>query len=86
MKTQERMPKNKTYNPEITEDDLQAIGEKKQNLRKDEGDDEMLRERKKKVDFEGKNLDVPGRTLPEDRTSDELKDEENQHYSIRRRG
>lgn len=70
------------YNPNITKEDLQALGEKKRNLRSDEGDDEQLRDRNRKVDFEGKNLDVPSRTLPEDRSKEELKDEENQHYSI----
>ena len=70
------------YNPEITKEDLEAIGEKKRNLRHDKGDDAQLIERNREVDFEGKNLDVPGRTLPENKPEGALEDEENQHYSI----
>lgn len=51
------------------------------NLRSDGGDDEQLENRVRPVDFEGKDLDVPGRDLPENRTKKTLKDEENQLYS-----
>ncbi len=73
--------KKNNYNPDITEDDLQALGGKEQNLRADNSEDESLKNREGEVDFVGKDLDVPGRTLPEDRDGKSLKDEENQLYS-----
>lgn len=65
----------------ITKEDLLAIGNKVQNLRSDDGEDAALVDRDEKVDFEGKDLDIPGRTLPDDKKSKSLKDEENQLYS-----
>jgi len=76
-KKNEKLP----YNPEITDEDLQAIGDKEGNLKTELSDDELLKERKKKVDFTGKDLDVPGRDLPSQRTQNSLKDEENQLYA-----
>lgn len=73
--------KEKLYNPNITKEDKKALGDNTGNLHSDGGDDDQLKERKRPVDFEGKDLDVPGRTLPEDRDKKELKDEENQLYS-----
>lgn len=84
MKTENKKEKkddNLPYNPEITEDDLQAIGDKEGNLKVDLSDDELLKERKKKVDFTGKGLDIPGRDLPSQKTNKSLKDEENQLYA-----
>lgn len=78
------MKKNKKdlkYNPEVTKQDLDMLGEKHKNLRTDGGDDQQLIDRSEEVDFEGEDLDVPGRTLPEDRSKKKLKDEENQLYS-----
>jgi hypothetical protein len=69
------------YNSDITKDDLQALGEKTKNNRTDQGDDRMLQEREKDVDFSGEDLDVPGRNLPKNKTQKKLKDEENQLYS-----
>ena len=66
---------------DITKEDLLAIGNKEQNLRSDDGDDAALVDRAEEVDFEGKDLDVPGRTLPDDKKNKSLKDEENQLYS-----
>lgn len=73
--------KNQDYNSDITQHDKDILGDKHENLRRDGGDDQQLIDRKKQVDFEGEDLDVPGRTLPEDRTKKTLKDEENQLYS-----
>ena len=73
--------KNNGYNPNISKEEKKELGEKIENLRSDGGDDEQLKHRQRPVDFEGKDLDVPGRTLPEDRDKKELKDEENQLYS-----
>lgn len=72
--------KSNIINPEINKKTQHNL-EDDQNLRSDGGDDEQLKHRKNPVDFEGKDLDVPGRALPENRTKKQLKDEENQLYS-----
>jgi hypothetical protein len=77
------MKKDKTnYNSEITKEDLRTLGDKEGNLKNDLNEDEYLKERKKKVDFTGKDLDIPGRSLPKNKTKKVLKDEENQMYSL----
>ncbi|WP_027126811.1 hypothetical protein [Gelidibacter mesophilus] len=75
--------KNQTYDSNITEHDKDVLGGKNKNLRTDGGDDSQLDadHRSRPVDFEGKDLDIPGRTLPEDLSQKKLKDEENQLYS-----
>lgn len=73
--------KDKAYNSEITKEDLNALGEKRKNIRTDQGDDQQLNKREKKVDFAGADLDVPGRNLPKNKTHKTVKDEENQLYS-----
>lgn len=59
------MKKNKSekeqelpYNPDITEHDKDILNQ--DNIHGDGGDDQQLKERKKPVDFTGKNLDIPG--------------------------
>ncbi|MEP2280581.1 hypothetical protein [Maribacter sp.] len=74
--------KTDTYNPDITEDDLKTLGEKVKNTRTDNGDDSQLDNRNRQIDFAGKDLDIPGRNLPQNKTSKSLKDEENQLYSL----
>ncbi|MEM5566164.1 hypothetical protein WNY78_13675 [Psychroserpens sp. AS72] len=69
------------YNPEITEDDKKALGDKTGNLKTELSEDDILKNRERPADFTGKNLDIPGRTLPKNRSNSELKDEENQLYS-----
>ena len=69
-----------TYNSDITNDDLQALREKSEALRSDNNEDMMLRNREEKVDFTGKDLDIPGRQLKSNGRT-KLKDEENQLYS-----
>ncbi len=73
--------KKEAYNADITKEDLNALGEKVVHQRTDKGDDAMLRERKKDVDFSGSDLDIPGRNTSKDSTNKKLKDEENQLYS-----
>lgn len=73
--------KEKLYNSNITKEDKKVLGDKTGNIHSDGGDDAQLKNRKKPVDFAGKDLDVPGRTLPEDRDKRDFKDEENQLYS-----
>lgn len=70
-----------SYNPELTSENVDALGERiveqKKNLK---GDDAQLINRTKKVDFTGKNLDVPGRDVSSNHKG-ALKDEENELYS-----
>ncbi|MBA6154464.1 hypothetical protein [Gelidibacter maritimus] len=75
--------KEQKYDSNISEHDKDLLGEKQKNLRTDGGDDLELDDnhRSHPVDFEGEDLDIPGRTLPEDRSRKKLKDEENQLYS-----
>lgn len=70
-----------TYNSDITKDDMQALRERTENTRTDGGDDRLLNKREKNVDFAGKDLDVPGRKLPNGKKKSTVKDEENQLYS-----
>lgn len=70
------------YNSDITSDDLQALGDKQENLRNDNGEDRILKNRINQVDFSGNNLDVPGRVKVKNQTKKKLKDEENQLYSL----
>lgn len=78
-KKKEKLP----YNPNITEEDKENIGDVAQNLRNDSGDDLQLKNRKKKIDFAGKNLDVPGtlENKKKRKKAGKLKDEENELYS-----
>ncbi|WP_046755683.1 hypothetical protein [Kordia jejudonensis] len=73
--------KQTDYNSDITKDDLQALRDRTENVRSDGGDDRMLKDREKAVDFAGKDLDVPGRALSDTKKPSMLKDEENQLYS-----
>lgn len=73
--------KKKDSNSDFNAHDKDVLGAKHKNLRTDGGDDQQLIDREQPVDFEGKDLDIPGRTLPEDRTKKKFKDEENQLYS-----
>lgn len=73
---------NKKYNANITTEDLQALGDKAGNLRNDNSDDELLKNKFNKTDLIGKDLDIPGRKLPKNKTHKLLKDEENQLYSL----
>ncbi|MBU3012059.1 hypothetical protein KO506_11645 [Polaribacter vadi] len=74
--------KNTKYNPEITKEDLKTLGDKSGNLRNDNSDDELLKNKVNDTDFEGKDLDVPGRKSLIKTSKKSLKDEENQLYSL----
>ncbi|MDY0779341.1 hypothetical protein [Tenacibaculum sp. IB213877] len=69
----------KKYNSDVTKEELQRLND--DHIRNDGGDDSILKNRKKPVDFTGKDLDIPGRKLPKNTTKKTLKDEENQLYS-----
>ena len=59
-----------SYNPDVTDSDLQALKERKD-----------LINRKKEVDFAGKDLDIPERKTANNTTKKDLKDEENTLHS-----
>lgn len=72
--------KNLPYNPDVTEHDKDIL--KQENIRGDGGDDQQLKDRKGKVDFTGKDLDVPGRsTAKKGNGPNRLNDEENKLHS-----
>jgi hypothetical protein len=64
----------------LTKEDLQALGPVDQSL--DEGDDELLRKRRKRVDFAAKDLDIPGSELDDQNEEIGSEDEENNSYSL----
>lgn len=74
--------KNDKEKSNLTEEDFQALGAKKKNLRNDGGDDEMLRDRKKPADFAAEDLDIPGEELDNAQERRGSEDEENNHYSL----
>lgn len=65
----------------VTKEDLEALGPRDANLSDDGGDDEQLLERKRKVDFSGDDLDVPGSELDDEQERIGSEDEENNFYS-----
>jgi len=69
MKKDKNEKKENSYNSDITKDDKQALKER-----------QGLQNRTEEVDFAGKDLDVPGRKLPNDKKNKKLKDEENSLY------
>lgn len=64
----------------LTKEDKEALGPKDLSL--DGGDDEQLLDRVDPVDFDGTELDVPGRNLDDDQEDRGAEDEENNHYSL----
>jgi len=76
MKNDKNKNDNKmSYNPEVTQEDFDALGKK--GLSMDLGDDRLLQERKERIDFHGKDLDIPGRNEVNLTSSTGLTDEEN---------
>ncbi len=73
--------KKENYNADVTEEDLKALGEKRENIHHDNGADQLLENRERPADFSGKDLDVPGRQMEENKNRRTLKDEENELYS-----
>jgi len=53
----DKSKKETKYNPEVTQEDLDALGKK--GLSMDLGDDRLLQERKDRIDFYGRDLDIP---------------------------
>lgn len=79
MKTED---KKVPYNSDITKEDEKILGDKSGNLRQDNGDDELLKNRKTEPDFAAKDLDIPGSKNSKLITNQNKADEENQHYSL----
>ncbi|MDT7829400.1 hypothetical protein RQM65_12040 [Pricia sp. S334] len=86
-KDEEKEPKKskEKYNSEVTKENINALGS--QGLSMDTGDDRLLEKRnqssgeaKRETDFTGKNLDIPGRDIPNTANTKKLKDEENTLY------
>lgn len=65
---------------DITEEDLEALGP--EDLSLDMGDDEQLKHRTRPVDFVGKDLDIPGSELDDNKEEIGAEDEENNSYSL----
>jgi hypothetical protein len=64
----------------VTKEDEEALGPP--DLSMDMNDDENLKHRTHPVDFDGKDLDIPGRGQDDDREDIGAEDEENNHYSL----
>ncbi len=81
MKTEkDNKEKKESYNPELTKHDKDILNQ--DNIHGDGGDDQLLKDRKQKVDFAGEDLDVPGRnTAKRGNGPKGLKDEENGLHS-----
>ena len=60
IRKKDKIEKNELpYDPNINSDDKQALSDK--GLSMDQGQDKPLANRKRPVDFTGKDLDIPGR-------------------------
>jgi hypothetical protein len=70
-------PRNES---DVTAEDLEALGPK--DLSMDMNDDEQLKHRQTPVDFAGKDLDIPGSELDDDKEAVGSEDEENNSYSL----
>ncbi|WP_057937264.1 hypothetical protein [Algoriphagus resistens] len=79
--TDEKSTKDLASEAKVTKEDLEALGPRDANLSDDGGDDEQLLERKRKVDFTGDDLDVPGSELDDEQERIGSEDEENNFYS-----
>lgn len=70
------------YNPEITEEDKKMLRSDNKNIHNDQVDDLNLKNRNKKVDFAGEDLDIPGReNAQKGKGMTGLNDEENKLHA-----
>jgi hypothetical protein len=67
-------------NGDVGDEDMEALGP--EDLSMDMGDDEKLKHRTWPVDFEGRDLDVPGSELDDKQEDIGSEDEENNPYSL----
>lgn len=77
---EEELKPSAQHDSDVTFEDLEALGP--ENLSMDMGDDEQLKHRNRPVDFSGKDLDVPGSELDDDKEEVGSEDEENNSYSL----
>jgi hypothetical protein len=77
-KKKEKLP----YNPEITNEDMQALNEKGHSMNM--GRDKELANREREVDFTAKDMDIPGRDERDTSTGKEIPDEDNYQFNQRR--
>lgn len=70
--------KQEGYDPNVTEEDMNALGKK--GLNTDAGDDRLLQDRKDRIDFTGQELDVPTGKPKSPVHHKSIKDEENSLY------
>lgn len=75
-----KSPEELAKEAELTKEDLEALGPK--DLSMDMGEDEELKHRPHKVDFDGKDLDIPGRNMDDNQEDIGSEDEENNLYSL----
>lgn len=75
-----KSPEELAKEAEVTDEDLEALGP--EDLSMDMGEDEQLKQREDDVDFEGKDLDIPGRSSDDGQEDIGAEDEENNHYSL----
>jgi hypothetical protein len=73
-------PSLETDESDVTEEDLQALGELGMNI--DGGDDEILKNRPYTNVAGDSELDIPGADLDDDNESIGSEDEENNYYSL----
>lgn len=73
--------KNLPYNPDITNEDRQALNEKGNSMNM--GQDKDLANRERKVDFTGKDLDIPGRNERDTSSGNNIPDEDNYQFNQR---
>ena len=70
------------YDPNINEEDMQALHKKGYSMNQNQ--DKAYSERERPVDFAGKDLDIPGRDLRDTtHKKSEIPDEENQQMNAR---
>ena len=72
--------KDLPYNPNITNEDKQALNEKGRSMNKNQ-DKEL--DRQKDVDFTGKNLDIPGSNYDGTSKQKDIPDEANRQFNER---
>lgn len=78
---EDKRKENLPYNPDITKEDKQALGEKGHSMNK--GQDKELANRKRKVDFTAEDMDIPGREERDTSTGKEIPDEDNYQFNQR---
>lgn len=77
---EEELKPSAQHDSDVNFEDLEALGP--EDLSMDMGDDEQLKHRNRPVDFSGKDLDVPGSELDDDKEEVGSEDEENNSYSL----